>query len=337
MQKIDFVILWVDGNDPVWQKEKAKYSPSRSSDVAKNRYRDWETLRYFFRGVESFAPWVNKIHFVTSGHFPSWLNLNHEKLHFVRHEDFIDKKYLPLFNSSAIEINIHNIKDLSNHFVYFNDDMFLTRSVKPTDFFKNELPCDSAILSPIIPKGADGFYKCLANNTAIINHHFKKHLTHKWFSPKYHSDLFRNLALSPWHNYPGFHNPHIPISFDKSLMKKAFALDPTAVETTNSSRFRDNNSNITIWLARYYQLVTNNFVPRSTNFGHNFEYSSDNSKMYSAIRDHTYSTICLNDIPGDYNFEAEKKKTLDALHFILPKKSTFELTKQKSNHRKDKK
>ena len=336
MQKIDFVILWVDGNDPAWQKEKAKFSPEKSADDNNVRYRDWETLRYFFRSVESFAPWVNKIHFVTCGHFPSWLNLNHQKLNFVCHEDFIAKKYLPLFNSSAIEINIPNIKNLSNNFVYFNDDMFLLRPTQPADFFKNNLPCDSAILSPIIPKGSDDFHKTLANNVAIINNNFHKHLTKKWFSPKYHSDLLRNFALAPWHNFPGFYNPHTPISFNKPLVKKAFALAPDAVESTISSRFRDNNSNITIWLARYYQLVTDNFTPRSANFSHYFEYESDNSKMYSAIKRQSYSAICLNDIPGDYDFESEKKKTLAALDSILPKKSSFELS-EKSNDRKAKK
>ncbi|MDO5480779.1 MAG: stealth family protein [Candidatus Saccharibacteria bacterium] len=335
MQKIDFVILWVDGNDPVWQKEKAKFSPEKSSDDTAVRYRDWETLRYFFRGVESFAPWVNKIHFVTSGHYPSWLNLNHKKLNFIRHKDFIDQKYLPLFNSNAIELNLPSLKSLSNHFVLFNDDMFLIRPTQPTDFFKNNLPCDSAILSPIIPKGSDGFHKCLANNVAIINNNFQKHLSKKWFSPKYYFDLFRNLALSPWHNFPGFYNPHIPISFDKSLIKKSLALDPIATETTKSSRFRDNNTNISIWLARYYQLITNNFYPRSIKFGQNFEYKKDNSKMYSAIKNQSYSTICLNDVPDDYDFESEKQKTLAAFNSILPEKSAFELSEKISNHRKD--
>lgn len=34
------------------------------------RYRDWENLKYWFRGVETFAPWVNKVYFITYGHIP---------------------------------------------------------------------------------------------------------------------------------------------------------------------------------------------------------------------------------------------------------------------------
>ena len=27
------------------------------------RYRDWQNLKYWFRAVEKYAPWVRKIHF----------------------------------------------------------------------------------------------------------------------------------------------------------------------------------------------------------------------------------------------------------------------------------
>lgn len=93
--EIDFVITWVDGNDPDWQKQKMEYSMqpdlSQKQDDRKERYRDWDLLRYWFRGVERFAPWVRRIHFVTWGHLPSWLNKEHPKLNIVNHKDFIPK------------------------------------------------------------------------------------------------------------------------------------------------------------------------------------------------------------------------------------------------------
>ena len=63
--KIDFVIAWVDGNDPAWRAEKDKYDLRPSKGSAEVRFRDWNNLRYWFRGVEKFAPWVRKVHFVT--------------------------------------------------------------------------------------------------------------------------------------------------------------------------------------------------------------------------------------------------------------------------------
>ena len=136
---IDFVILWVDGSDPAWQAEKAQYTPPEACSSVDNstaRYRDWENLKYWFRSVEKFAPWVRKIHFVTWGHLPSFLNTDAPKLHIVNHRDFIPEDCLPCFNSPALEINLHNIPGLSEQFVYFNDDMFIINHVKKNDFFQ---------------------------------------------------------------------------------------------------------------------------------------------------------------------------------------------------------
>ena len=116
---VDFVIIWVDGNDEQWQKEKAKDSPDKNTDYRNIRYRDWDNLQYWFRGVEKFTPWVNKVHFVTCGHLPKWLNTNNPKLNIVKHSDFIPEKYLPTFSANPIELNIHRIKDLSEKFVFF--------------------------------------------------------------------------------------------------------------------------------------------------------------------------------------------------------------------------
>ena len=145
MEKIDFVIIWVDGGDPEWQAEKSKYqSDTENTDTRSIRYRDWDNLQYWFRAVEKYAPWVNKIHFVTWGHLPSWLDTTNPKLNIVNHKDYIPPEYLPTFSSHTIELNLHRIEGLAEQFVYFNDDMFLNKPVRPDDFFKNGLPCDTA-------------------------------------------------------------------------------------------------------------------------------------------------------------------------------------------------
>ena len=113
MEKIDFVISWVDGNDKEWQKEREKYIVENNNDNSDVRYRNWDNLKYWFRGVEKFAPFVNKIYFITYGHLPEWLNVNNPKLVIVNHKDYIPEKYLPTFNSHTIELILHRIKVLS--------------------------------------------------------------------------------------------------------------------------------------------------------------------------------------------------------------------------------
>ena len=61
---IDFVVPWVDGSDPAWRTQRAKYTGLGELDASEVRYRDMGILRYWFRAVEAYAPWVNKVHFI---------------------------------------------------------------------------------------------------------------------------------------------------------------------------------------------------------------------------------------------------------------------------------
>lgn len=132
-EKIDFVVPWVDSNDPEWIASYNHYRPEKPlQDNA--RFRNWGLFRYWFRSVERYAPWVNKVYLVTNGKFPDWINPDCEKLVLVKHTDFIPQKYLPTFNSKTIELNLGRIDSLSEHFVYFNDDVFINAPVTPDKY-----------------------------------------------------------------------------------------------------------------------------------------------------------------------------------------------------------
>lgn len=73
---------------------------------------------------------------MTCGHFPEFLVSNHPKLNLVTHDQIIEPDCLPTFNSHAIEINIHKIEGLAEHFVYFNDDTFINSPLEPEFFLK---------------------------------------------------------------------------------------------------------------------------------------------------------------------------------------------------------
>ena len=100
---IDFILPWVDNEDPQWQESLRKWLPADSGafDASAARYRNWHLLRFWFRGVEKYAPWVRKVHLVTCGQKPHCLNYDHPKLHFVNHEDYLPADALPVFNRTA--------------------------------------------------------------------------------------------------------------------------------------------------------------------------------------------------------------------------------------------
>ena len=169
---IDIVITWVDGNDPEWRSEKNKTRYGKEqlaeTDDREERFRDWENLRYWFRGIENCAPWVRKVHFVTWGHLPKWLNTKHPKLNIVRHTDYIPSGFLPTFNSHTIEWNMHRIPGLSEQFVYFNDDMFLLKRTDETDFFRNGRPVDMLALQPDVANVDNPVMPYIYLNNAMV-------------------------------------------------------------------------------------------------------------------------------------------------------------------------
>lgn len=328
-EKIDFVIIWVDGNDVEWQKEKNKYSEKLDDDARKIRYREWNNLKYWFRGVEKFAPWVNRIHFITCGHLPKWLNIENKKINIVKHSDYIPSKYLPTFSANPIEDNLHRIEGLEEKFVYFNDDMFLINYTKKEDFFKKGLPCDAAVLNPIIPTGNDIIDYILLNDFSIINRHFNKKEVFsknwaKWFNLKYGLYLTKTINLMQWRQFPGFRYSHLPTSFLKSTFEEVWKEEYDILDKTSMNKFR-NKEDVNQFLFKDWQNVKGQFYPRKCSVGKFFKIGNDNKKMLKVIRNQKYKMICINDSDEIENFEKTKQDIIEAFEKILPEKSTFEL------------
>src|SRR5699024_5163415 len=326
---IDFVIMWVDGNDPEWKAEKEKFQIKKSGDNRSIRFRYWDNLHFWFRGVEKYTPWVNKIHFVTWGHISEWLNKKHPKLSIVKHSDFLDSNDLPVFNSRAIEINLHKIPNLSEKFVYFNDDMFITRPVTPEDFFKKGLPRDVAIPNPCPSNSRLGIGCAISNNMEIINTTFNKRKSikqnfTKWFNPLYKKHVIASICMLPWKDFASFLSTHIPHSYLKSTFEEVWKQEEDILKETSSSKFRNKN-NVNQWLMRYWQLASGNFMPRNISDGKNFMLKDDNIDAIKSIKNQTYKLICLNDTIDISEFDYVKKDIQNAFHSIFPNKSEFEI------------
>ncbi len=140
--KIDLVYLWVDGSDENWLAKKKsvlkKAGKKLSASSARaTRWANHDELLYSLRSVQKFANWINHIFIVTDRQIPVWINLQNPKISIVDHTEIIPNEKLPLFNSNAIEMFLWKIPDLSEHFLYANDDMFFGKEVEP-DFFFDE-------------------------------------------------------------------------------------------------------------------------------------------------------------------------------------------------------
>lgn len=141
---VDLVYLWCDGNDPEFKRkrletlEKYKNIKLDKEGTSDFRFIEMEELKYSLRSAEKYAPWIRNIYLVTYEQIPKWLNTNNPKIKVIDHKDIIPAKYLPTFNSSAIEVFLPQIPGLSEHFLFANDDMFFWGDVDKEFFFTQE-------------------------------------------------------------------------------------------------------------------------------------------------------------------------------------------------------
>ena len=136
-EPIDAVYLWVNGADRRFRQALRDVIPAAGADAASNRFRDSGELKYSSRSLEQFAPWLRKVFLVTNGQVPGWLNRNHPQLTLVTHEELFRRKSdLPVFNSNAIESQLHHMDGLSRRFLYLNDDIFFGSPSTPADFVR---------------------------------------------------------------------------------------------------------------------------------------------------------------------------------------------------------
>ena len=147
MEKIDAVITWVDGSEPNYQRKLKEHLSN--NDTIKRQYLQANEINLCVASIVKYAPFIRKIFIVTDKQSPSLDSVKHivskEKIEIVDHEEiFRDNiEFLPTFNIRSIDALLFKIKDLSEKFIYFNDDMFLVKKTNPEDWFVG----DKAVLT----------------------------------------------------------------------------------------------------------------------------------------------------------------------------------------------
>ncbi|MBR5028400.1 MAG: stealth family protein [Bacteroidales bacterium] len=338
MEKIDFVLTWVDGSDAAWLSEKQKYQEkselSKGDANAVCRYRaDTDMLRYWFRAVEKFAPWVNKIWFVTCGQKPEWLTEDHTKLALINHTDYMPKEYLPTFNSNAIELNYHRIDGLAEKYVMFNDDMFLLQPVDSDFFFKGGNPVLVSDLKYPSIVGYNNWSRILFNNYCVVNNSFclRKSIKDnwkKWFNIKElglkraRQNLVCYLANK---TLPVGIYGHIALPHLKSTLQEVWERWYEVMDSTSSHRFRSDDQ-VNQWMLCAWNQASGKFYPTTEKKrGINISINPGNIDWAAKIvKTQEYPMICLNDTYENTNPDYSTKMLVDAFETILPEKSAFE-------------
>lgn len=158
MFEVDAVITWVDGSDPAHKAKRDQYlaqaqalaltgavAPLHDNGTNPHRWVCSDELNYCVRSIANHAPWVRRIWIVTDDQTPVIARISPEfsaKISIVDHKEIFAgyDAALPTFNSLSIETMLWRINGLAEHFLYFNDDVFLTAPVTPSDFFGEDGP-----------------------------------------------------------------------------------------------------------------------------------------------------------------------------------------------------
>ncbi len=332
MECVDFVITWVDGEDKEWQMEKKRYSCIDVNDDREERYRDWGILKYWFRGVERYAPWVNKIYFITWGHIPKWLNTGNPKLRIICHSDFIPEKYLPTFNSHTIELNFHRIKGLSERFVYFNDDMFIINNVSERDFFRNGIPVDMLALQPVVANKDNNVMPYIyLNNAMVIAKYFdkreniRKHIN-KYFHVGYpFMYFFYNMLECLYPRFTGFYTVHGASPLLKKTYLELWYKEGELLDKCCLNKFRS-KEDVSQYLLREWQKLMGNFVPVNVKkLSWYFELKEDNEKLYKVLKRHSHKMVCINDANETIDYNDIKRRLIESFETAFPDKCSYEL------------
>ncbi|ETA74475.1 capsular polysaccharide phosphotransferase eps10H [Ligilactobacillus equi DPC 6820] len=303
-------------------------SNQKRSMSSQKAYRDWGTFKYWFRGIEKYASWVNHIYLVTDNQIPEWLNIDHKKVTVIDHKDIIAEKYLPTFNSNAIEANIHRIPGLAEHFVIFNDDMYLTNRVLPTDFF-DEVgnPKSRTCINPIIPEryGTANFQ---VNNMEIINEHFTaKQIVKnaKLLSLKQGlKNVIRSVLYCYSKTFIGFWESHMPYAMLKSTYNLLWEKESRVLEITSSNRFR-NKTDTNLWLFKYWQLASGKTAINKKNIGLLFTLSNSNEYIWQVLHTGKFKVMCINDGFDISDRTRIMQEFITNMEEEFPLKSNFEI------------
>jgi hypothetical protein len=312
---IDAVYTWVDGGDPAWRERRDQALRSgrtgrtdvRLSEMATTeaRFTSRDELRYSLRSLLMYAPWINRVWIVTDGQTPEWLDTTHPIVRVVDHKEiFTDPTALPVFNSHAIETQLHHIDGLSEHFLYLNDDFFLGRPLLPRTFFEGNGITRFFPSTVHVPFGMPESEESPVHAAGMNNRRMLENLCGRTLTQKL---------------------KHVPYALRRSLMYELEERFADEFQATARSTFRTSSDiSVVSSLAHYYGYLSGRAVPGSVDYTYvDLSLRKTSAKLSRMLARRKYDVFCLNDTaPTTPGQDALLARFLEA---YFPTPAPFEL------------
>ncbi|WP_435209067.1 stealth family protein [Streptomyces sp. bgisy034] len=279
---VDIVYTWVDGEEPEMRAKRARYQEHGIAEIldketGASRYTSHDELKYSLRSLAMYADFVRHIYLVTDGQKPHWLDDSAPGITVVDHRDIFPEGVLPVFNSHAIETRLHHIPGLSEHYLYFNDDVFVGRRVTAEHFFHGS----GLMKIPVSPLKI-GVGKPHAEETATNSA----------------NKNVRRLLLEKFGRMTTNNFMHTPLPQHRETLQALEELFPQDVARTTASRFRSpQDLAMTAPLLYQYALMTGRGVPGKYSFRYvNISRPDAEGRLADLRRNRRFDFFCLNDV-----------------------------------------
>lgn len=250
-EPIDAVITWVDGADPAHQAKRQHHQQNENRELHENainphRWACSDEILYCLQSIENHAPWLRKLWIVTDNQQPDLSSLPYSltnRISIVDHQDLF-RGYsgaLPTFNSLSIESLLWRIEGLSERFIYFNDDVFLTAPTSPESFFDGMRP---------VLRGAWADYSFLESNTHML-------ADPALFAHCVELNAARMAGFEALHVFASAHVVH---PMRRSVLAGLFDCHLAAFETNIAHRFRDLSQFLTQGLYNHIAIANGSAI-----------------------------------------------------------------------------
>ena len=299
---VDAVITWVDGNDAVHKAKMANYIENKSSLNNKSvrmRYDQVNEIEFAVKSILKNAKFVRNIFIVTDNQIPEFLKdtekakIDFPSVSIIDHKTIFEgyHQYLPTFNSMSIESLLYKIPSLSECFLYLNDDFFLTRETKKSDFFING--------KPVLRGKWTSFYEDIWYKKIqyfIYNLIGKKEKLNAFGFKKSQQLIVKKLGFKKYVRLD-----HTITSLRKSTFKTYYQENLKMLESNIKHRFRNSNQYVPQSLANHLEIKNNTFVLKKDyqlvyfqNYKKPFFWIK--YKLRKAVKDNNKLFLCLQSL-----------------------------------------
>lgn len=309
---VDVVYTWVDDGDQQFLDSLNAHLPAgrrNRTTTSSARFKSHDELKYSLRSLNAYAPWVNKIFVVTNGQRPAWAQDN-PKLQFVHHEQILEADYLPTFNSHVIGSALHKIPGLSEHYIYFNDDVLLLRALSVTQAFTVAGQSYAYISQDRIAAGAPADFETAS----------------EWGAKN-----ARDLVQQQWGHVVDRRFSHMFHAQRKSVAEECERLFPAAYHAMRRNKFRQMNDLLCCSFLHHYVGYLRGETLFRTEQGHYIFVRSPEARgdfaRLLATRDDPAGrhVMCLNDYEPPGGGLADYQETLSRfLDAYYPQPSPYE-------------